>query len=87
MVATNPGDVIIFHSFTPHQSGPNLSEYSRKQLFPDLLPPRRTESCTRRTTSIISGTRWPARIRANTTCCKDERPSPGGEGLAPFARL
>jgi len=33
IVETNPGDVILFHSFTPHQSGPNTSDRSRKQLF------------------------------------------------------
>ncbi|MFC3802316.1 phytanoyl-CoA dioxygenase family protein [Cohnella sp. GCM10012308] len=38
IVATNPGDVIIFHSFTPHQSGLNLSEHSRKQLFLTYSP-------------------------------------------------
>jgi ectoine hydroxylase-related dioxygenase (phytanoyl-CoA dioxygenase family) len=38
IVETNPGDVILFHSFTPHQSGPNLSQISRKQLFLTYTP-------------------------------------------------
>lgn len=38
IVETNPGDVIIFHSYTPHQSGPNLSNRSRKQLFLTYTP-------------------------------------------------
>ncbi|SDE27029.1 Ectoine hydroxylase-related dioxygenase, phytanoyl-CoA dioxygenase (PhyH) family [Paenibacillus sp. UNCCL117] len=38
LVETNPGDVIIFHSFTPHQSGPNTSQLSRKQLFLTYSP-------------------------------------------------
>lgn len=38
IVETNPGDIILFHSFTPHQSGPNLSDRSRKQLFLTYTP-------------------------------------------------
>ncbi|MFC4778732.1 phytanoyl-CoA dioxygenase family protein [Paenibacillus sp. GCM10023252] len=38
IVETNPGDIIIFHSYTPHQSGPNLSDRSRKQLFLTYSP-------------------------------------------------
>ncbi|MDQ0898028.1 phytanoyl-CoA dioxygenase family protein [Paenibacillus sp. V4I7] len=38
IVETNPGDVIIFHSFTPHQSGVNLSDVSRKQLYLTYTP-------------------------------------------------
>lgn len=38
IVETNPGDIILFHSFTPHQSGPNLSDHSRKQLFLTYSP-------------------------------------------------
>lgn len=38
IVETNPGDIILFHSFTPHQSGPNLSDRSRKQLFLTYSP-------------------------------------------------
>ncbi|MDF2962266.1 MAG: hypothetical protein K0S39_4001 [Paenibacillus sp.] len=38
IVETNPGDIIIFHSYTPHQSGPNLSNVSRKQLFLTYSP-------------------------------------------------
>jgi ectoine hydroxylase-related dioxygenase (phytanoyl-CoA dioxygenase family) len=30
---TQPGDVLIFHSLTPHQSGKNLAEYSRRSLY------------------------------------------------------
>jgi ectoine hydroxylase-related dioxygenase (phytanoyl-CoA dioxygenase family) len=40
IVETNPGDVILFHSFTPHRSGPNLSNRSRKQLFLTYSPSR-----------------------------------------------
>ncbi|MDR6553145.1 phytanoyl-CoA dioxygenase family protein [Paenibacillus qinlingensis] len=38
IVETNPGDVIIFHSFTPHQSGANTSQVSRKQLYLTYSP-------------------------------------------------
>ncbi|WNR44041.1 phytanoyl-CoA dioxygenase family protein [Paenibacillus roseipurpureus] len=38
IVETNPGDMIIFHSFTPHQSGANRSEVSRKQLYLTYSP-------------------------------------------------
>lgn len=38
IVETNPGDVILFHSFTPHQSGANTSSNSRKQLFLTYSP-------------------------------------------------
>lgn len=38
IVETKPGDVIIFHSFTPHQSGANTSENSRKQLYLTYAP-------------------------------------------------
>lgn len=38
IVETNPGDMIIFHSFTPHQSGANLSDVSRKQLYLTYTP-------------------------------------------------
>jgi hypothetical protein len=30
---TAPGDVLIFHSLTPHQSGKNTAEYSRRSLY------------------------------------------------------
>lgn len=33
IVETEPGDMIFFHSWTPHQSGPNRSEGSRRQLY------------------------------------------------------
>ncbi|MFD0693507.1 phytanoyl-CoA dioxygenase family protein [Paenibacillus sp. GCM10027628] len=38
IVETNPGDMILFHSFTPHQSGVNTSEHSRKQLYLTYSP-------------------------------------------------
>ncbi|NHN31913.1 phytanoyl-CoA dioxygenase family protein [Paenibacillus agricola] len=38
IVETRPGDIIIFHSFTPHQSGVNLSEKSRKQMYLTYSP-------------------------------------------------
>lgn len=34
LVETNPGDVIVFHSRTPHQSGDNTSDKSRRQYYP-----------------------------------------------------
>jgi ectoine hydroxylase-related dioxygenase (phytanoyl-CoA dioxygenase family) len=30
---THPGDVLIFHSLAPHQSGRNLAEVSRRSLY------------------------------------------------------
>jgi hypothetical protein len=30
---TVPGDVLIFHSLAPHQSGPNTADYSRRLLY------------------------------------------------------
>lgn len=38
LVETQPGDVIIFHSFTPHQSGPNTADVSRRQLYLTYSP-------------------------------------------------
>ncbi|MBO9604830.1 MAG: phytanoyl-CoA dioxygenase family protein, partial [Paenibacillaceae bacterium] len=38
LVETNPGDIILFHSFTPHQSGPNTSNVSRKQMYLTYSP-------------------------------------------------
>ena len=32
-VETEPGDVLIFHSLTPHQSGPNRANRSRRSLY------------------------------------------------------
>ncbi len=32
-VEAQPGDVVIFHALTPHQSGPNTASYSRKQFY------------------------------------------------------
>lgn len=33
IVETKPGDLIIFHSFTPHQSGVNTANRSRRQIY------------------------------------------------------
>jgi ectoine hydroxylase-related dioxygenase (phytanoyl-CoA dioxygenase family) len=33
ILETRPGDVILFHCLTPHQSGPNTSDRSRRQLY------------------------------------------------------
>ena len=30
---TTPGDVVIFHSLTPHRSGPNTAQKSRRSLY------------------------------------------------------
>lgn len=38
IVETHPGDVIIFHSFTPHQSGSNTVNVSRRQLYLTYSP-------------------------------------------------
>lgn len=35
---TNPGDMILFHSLTPHQSGANMTDNSRRQLFLTYSP-------------------------------------------------
>lgn len=40
IVETSPGDIIIFGSLTPHQSGRNESDRSRKQLFLTYSPSR-----------------------------------------------
>ncbi len=32
-ITTEPGDVLIFHSLTPHQSGRNLSDRPRRSLY------------------------------------------------------
>lgn len=32
-IETQPGDVLIFHSLTPHQSGKNTANYSRRSLY------------------------------------------------------
>jgi hypothetical protein len=31
--ASNPGDVLLFHCFTPHEAGPNTSDRFRRQIF------------------------------------------------------
>lgn len=33
LVETSPGDVILFHALTPHQSGYNTSDRTRRQLY------------------------------------------------------
>lgn len=33
IVETQPGDIILFSSFTPHRSGPNTANVSRRQLY------------------------------------------------------
>jgi ectoine hydroxylase-related dioxygenase (phytanoyl-CoA dioxygenase family) len=33
LAATKPGDVLIFHSQTPHRSGTNISQTSRRNLY------------------------------------------------------
>lgn len=33
-VEMNPGDVLFFHSHTPHRSGPNLSASDRRAIYP-----------------------------------------------------
>lgn len=38
LVETEPGDIILFHSFTPHRSGPNTADYSRRQLYLTYSP-------------------------------------------------
>lgn len=38
IVETQPGDIIIFHSYTPHQSGPNTANVSRRQLYLTYSP-------------------------------------------------
>ncbi len=40
MVQTQPGDVILFHSRTPHRSGPNTSDRSRRQYYPTFSAAR-----------------------------------------------
>ncbi len=34
LVVTSPGDVLIFHCLTPHRSGRNTSDRSRRQFYP-----------------------------------------------------
>lgn len=38
LVETQPGDLILFHSFAPHRSGPNTADYSRTQLYLTYSP-------------------------------------------------
>lgn len=38
LVETEPGDLILFHSLTPHQSGPNTAQVSRRQLYLTYSP-------------------------------------------------
>ena len=32
-IETQPGDVLVFHALTPHQSGKNTASYSRRSLY------------------------------------------------------
>ncbi len=34
LIETAPGDVLVFHCLTPHRSGPNRSQRSRRQFVP-----------------------------------------------------
>ncbi len=34
LVETEPGDILIFHCLTPHRSGTNVSDVSRRQFYP-----------------------------------------------------
>jgi len=38
MIETEPGDVILFHCLTPHRSGTNVSNVSRRQLYLTYSP-------------------------------------------------
>lgn len=38
LVETEPGDIILFHSLTPHQSGENQAKSSRRQLYLTYSP-------------------------------------------------
>lgn len=40
LVETEPGDIILFHSLTPHQSGENKANVSRRQLYLTYSPSR-----------------------------------------------
>ena len=33
IVALDPGDVVLFHPLTPHQSGPNTADHGRRALY------------------------------------------------------
>ena len=39
----DPGDVVFFHSMTPHRSGPNLSQHNRQSLFFTYVVPGHDE--------------------------------------------
>lgn len=39
----NPGDVVFFHSMTPHRSAPNLSQHNRQSLFFTYVVPGHDE--------------------------------------------
>jgi hypothetical protein len=34
LLETQPGDIVIFHCLTPHRSGTNVSQVSRRQFYP-----------------------------------------------------
>lgn len=40
LMTTNPGDLIIFDSMTPHRSGPNMSNRLRRQFYLTYSPAR-----------------------------------------------
>ena len=42
-----PGDVVFFHSLTPHRSGPNLSQHSRRSLFLSFVTSEYSDSTQR----------------------------------------
>ncbi|WP_409344402.1 phytanoyl-CoA dioxygenase family protein [Paenibacillus sp. MBLB4367] len=43
IVETQPGDIIIFHSYAPHQSGSNMADVSRRQLYLTYSPAKNGE--------------------------------------------
>jgi ectoine hydroxylase-related dioxygenase (phytanoyl-CoA dioxygenase family) len=40
LMRTEPGDVVIFDCMTPHRSGPNLSNRTRRQFYVTYSPAR-----------------------------------------------
>jgi len=39
LAVLEPGDVVFFHSLTPHRSGPNLSKHNRESVFLTYVTP------------------------------------------------
>jgi hypothetical protein len=37
LIETRPGDILIFHCLTPHRSGTNTSQVSRRQFYPSYI--------------------------------------------------